>query len=238
MTAVGSARGHHGSGSFEVRDRLRRALTVLAVQAWRSSDVRLRDELSRLAERIRAVIDHYEQRRNIGVLSVDAADYLERLRRRLAAAAGCDQQRIRLVVESGAEELSNDGALIIGLITSELVAAVLAQAGANAPRLVTVRFGRDLSGHLLTVAEPRRRWREAIPSAPDSAGMTFVRQLVRDVEGSFATVNGGAGVSVRLPFGGGRLTSPLRNISPPRTLGRPPGPTLSPKERLNELRHS
>jgi two-component sensor histidine kinase len=215
MTAVGSARSDHASRSFEIRDRLRRALTVLAVQAWRSSDVRLRDELSRLAERIRAVIDHYEQRRNVGVLSVVAADYLERLRRRLAAAAGCELRWIRLVVGSGA--LSNDGAFIIGLITSELVAAALAQAGVNSSRLVTVRFGRDLSGHLLTVSEPRQLWREAIPSAPDSVGMAFVRQLVRDVEGSFATVNGGAGVSVRLPFGDSRLALPLRNISPPRT---------------------
>ena len=76
------------------------------------------------------------------------------------------------------------------------------------------------------------------PSAPDSVGMAFVRQLVRDLEGTFATVNNGAGVEVRLPLGGIGLASPLRNISPRRTLERPPAHTLSPKERLHERRYS
>jgi two-component sensor histidine kinase len=238
MTGVAAAADDPGSTFDAIKDRLRRALTMLAVQAWRSSDVQQRDELSSLADRIRIVVDHYEQRRSVGVRSVDPTDYLEWLRRKLVAAADCEQQRIRLAIASNVEELSNESALVVGLITSELVAIALARACENLPRIVTVRFGRDLSGHFLTVAAQRRRWREAIPSGPDSVGMALVRQLVRDLEGTFGTVNNGAGVEVRLPLGGNGLASPLRNISPRRTLKRPPAHTLSPKERLHELRHS
>lgn len=237
MTGAAAAAVDHGSTFDAIKDRLRKALTMLAVQAWRSSDVQLRDEFFSLADRIRGVVDHYEQRRGVGVRSIDAADYLERLRHKLVAAANCEPRRIRLTIASDVEELSNEGALVIGLITSELVAKALARPGANLPRIVTVRFGHDLSGHFLTVAEQRRKWREAVPSGPDGVGMALVRQLVRDLEGTLATVNNGAGVEVRLPLGGSGLASPLRNISPRQSPGQQPAHTVSRKEDFHELRH-
>lgn len=75
-------------------DRPRKAGVMLTVQAWRSSNTQLRDEFSALASRIRLVIDQYDQRRSTAVRSVDAANYLERLRRKLAAMAHCKSRQL------------------------------------------------------------------------------------------------------------------------------------------------
>jgi two-component sensor histidine kinase len=228
----------HGSPFDALGGRFRKALTLLAVQAWRSSDIALREELSSLADRIRRVVDRYEGHRGSGVRTVDAANYLERLQRSLLAAANCERQRIGLAITSDVGELSIEGALVVGLIVSELVATALAQAGANRLCRVTMRIGGDLSAYVLTAANQRRKRRETIFPDPEGIGMGLVRQLVWDLGGTFTTVNNGAAVEIRLSLGERDLASPLRNISPRRTLDRAPGYTLSSKEGRHELRYS
>jgi two-component sensor histidine kinase len=226
----GAATVAFGSGLETVEGRFRKALTLLAVQAWRSPDGRLRAELSSLADRIRNLVDRYELHRGSGARSIDAADYLEGLRHGLAAAANRERQRIRLTIASDVRELSKEGALLLGLIVNELVATALARAPADLPCRVTVRFGRDLSGYVLTAADRRRSGRETIFPQPEGVGMTLVRQLVRELEGAFTTMNGGADVEIRLSLQEGDPVSPWRNVSPRRTAHRTPLQQLSSKE--------
>lgn len=238
MTGEFGAEDDHHPTLDAIQHRLQRASTILAVQAWRSANVQRRGELSSLAGRIRVVVDQYEQRRSTGVRSVDAANYLERLRRNLAATTNCESRRICLAFASDAEELSNEGALVLGLITSELVTRALARADANAPRAVRVRFGQETSGHVLTVREEHRAsGRKAVLTGADSVGMELIRQLVRNLKGTLVTADNGAGVNVRLSLGGSDLASPLRNISP-RPSPDQPRAAFSPKEDLHEFPHS
>jgi two-component sensor histidine kinase len=217
--------------------RFRKALTRLAVEAWRSSDAQLRRELSSLADRIRSVVDRYEQHRNSGVRSVDPADYLERLRTGLLAESGAGG-RISLAIVTDVRALSIEGALVIGLIVSELVATASARVGPSSPRRVTVQVGRVLSGYVVTVTNQRRTWRQAVLPDPEAIGMVLVRQLVRDLQGTFKVVNRGADVEIGFSLGEGDLLSPLRNISPRGTLDRDRAPPSSAREGRHELRYS
>lgn len=69
-------------------------------------------------------------------------------------------------------------------------------------------------------------------------GVAFLRQLIGDLGGTFAAMNDRAAGGVRPPLGGTHPASPLRNISPRRPLEPRPALRRSPKERLDELRHS
>lgn len=220
------------------KDRLQMARTRFAVQAWRSPEPKRRDELSSLSRRIRLVIDQYEQRRSIGVRSIDAAHYLDKLRCKIAAASTCERGRIHLAFASDAEELSNEGALVLGLVTSELVVRALERAAANRSRAVTVRFEHGPSGHYLTVAEVRPRRRMSILGGCGSVGIDLVRHLVRDLGGAVVTADDGAAVKVRLTLGEGDLASPLRNISPRRSPNPRRAHVFAGKEDLHEFRHS
>ena len=238
MTDEFWAKVDHHPALDTIQHRLQRAGTRLAVQAWRSADERKRAELSSLAARIREVVDQFEQHRIAGVSSIDAAEYLERLRCKLAAGTNCEARGIRLAFVSDAGRLSNEGALVLGLITSELIVRALARADANALRAVTLIFGQGQSGHYLTVAQHRSSRRKAIATCQDSIGMAFVQKLVRELAGSLVTVNNGADVNVRISLDRGDLASPLRNISPRRSADQQRAHPFSQKEDLHELRYS
>jgi two-component sensor histidine kinase len=237
MTGPASDDDDRHSAFDAIEDRLQKAVTMLAVQAWRSSDVHVRDRLSSLAGRIRAVVDQYEHRRSVGVLAVHAADYLETLRRMLVASASCERRGIRLEIASNSEDLSNEGALVLGIVTTELVANALDCPEANAPHIVTVGFSQERSSHCLTVTQRRRAGCKASLVRPGSVGILLVRQLIRDLGGTLSQINQGASVEVRLSLRGCDLPSSLRNISPGLSPVQMRTAPISAKESFHELRH-
>jgi two-component sensor histidine kinase len=220
------------------KDRLQMAHTLFSVQAWRSPDGRRRDELSSLAGHIGALIDQYERRRSVGVRSIDAADDLEELRCRIAAAANCGRQQIHLTFAGHTAELSNEGALVLGLVASELVVGALERADASGSGAVTVRLEHEPSGHNLTVAEVRPCRRMPLLAGPRSYGVDFVRRLVRDLGGTLVTANSGAAVKARLPLGRSELAPLLRNISPRQSPDQLRAHVFSRKEDFHEFGHN
>lgn len=236
MTGVAAAREELNSAFDLLKDRLELARTRFAVQAWRCAFPQQRDDLSNLARRIGGVIEQYEQRCIAGVVSIDAADELAKLRSQLTAAAERDRRRVQIALASDAAALSTEGAMVLGLVARELLVIALERAEASGTRAVTVRFEQAASGHYLSVADDRPRGRLSVPASRRSYGLDLVRYLVRDLGGAFVTANHGAAVEVRLLLGGHEFTAPLRNVSPPRRA--PDAHARRGKEERHEFRYS
>jgi two-component sensor histidine kinase len=235
MTGEAPAREELNSAFDRFKDRLQMARTRFAVQAWRCAFPQQRDDLSNLARRIGRVIEQYEQRCIAGVVSVDAADDLAKLRTELTAAAERDR-RVQIALASDAAALSTEGAMVLGLVARELLVIALERAEASGARAVTVRFEQAASGHYLSVAADRPRGRLSVPASRRSYGLDLVRHLVRDLGGALVTANHGAAVEVRLLLGGREFTAPLRDVSPPRRA--PDAHAFRGKEERHEFRYS
>jgi two-component sensor histidine kinase len=235
MTGEAPAREELNSAFDRFKDRLQMARTRFAVQAWRCAFPQQRDDLSNLARRIGRVIEQYEQRCIAGVVSVDAADDLAKLRTELTAAAERDR-RVQIALASDAAALSTEGAMVLGLVARELLVIALERAEASGARAVTVRFEQAASGHYLSVADDRPRGRLSVPASRRSYGLDLVRHLVRDLGGALVTANHGAAVEVRLLLGGREFTAPLRDVSPPRRA--PDAHAFRGKEERHEFRYS
>jgi two-component sensor histidine kinase len=218
MNAEAAIDGRDRKASDGIEDRVRRARTMLAVQAWRCANPLFRDELSGVVRRIRASISQYEQRRSNGVLSLDATDYLEGLRRHLAAQTTHEGRRVHLAFSAATGALSNEGALILGLIVNEVLTDASDHAQSGQPCVVALRLGCGSSGFRLSVAD--RRSGRTPWAWPGSFGLTLARQLVRELAETFTSVPEGAGVQLHVRFSTNPYALPLRNVSPRDPLSR------------------
>lgn len=218
-----------------VEDRVRMAGTMLAVQAWRCSNPLMRDELSSVARRVQAAIDQHEKRRCCGVRSIDAADYLEGLRRRLVAAMNDEEERVHLAFAVKPGALSNDGALLLGLIVNEVLADALDRAHGR-PCVVAVQLERGPPGFSLTIAD---RQPGRAPQGPGSFGLALVRQLARELAKTFLSAPNDAGIKLHILSTRSEHALPLRDVTPRRPQRAPRlHPMRSTEEAFHEFRHN
>jgi two-component system, sensor histidine kinase PdtaS len=117
--------------------------SLLALQAARVDDERLKAALDDSHDRVRAIATlHTTIYGSVNLASIDCGLYLKTIVEDLASFYVVDQTRIQLRTSLTEVDLSTDQALPLGLIVSELVSNALKHAFPGERRgTITVRFG-------------------------------------------------------------------------------------------------
>jgi len=186
--------------NHRVKNNLMMVAGLLQMQA-RSATPEAREQLLKAVDRVQSIAQvhgalyHGSQRH-----AVDFGAYLQDLCASLSQSLISDD-RVTLEVEAEPAMLSVDTAIPLGMVVNELVTNAVKYAYPEpATGVITVRFGRQEGGFVLTVGDSGQGLPGNIESRPGSLGMKLINSLVAQVGGGLSVSHHpGATFEIMLP---------------------------------------
>jgi len=188
--------------NHRTKNNLANVAGLLRLQAGRTSDLSVREQLGKAANRVDAVSDAHASLYRFGSHEiVDLGAYLTDLCERLGKGL-MEEGRVALQVDVVPILGPMDDVLPLGIIVNELVtnAAKYAYAG-SMTGTIRVRLERTSEGMALTVADDGRGLPPDMNAKSGGLGMQLIRSLVRQLDGSLDMYRRepGAAFEIRLP---------------------------------------
>ena len=191
--------------NHRVKNNLGLTSSFLELQA-RGSTAEVGEQLRKAAARVRSIAEvHSALYRGARRNDVDFGAYLEDLCTSLARTLIVDE-RIRLEVQAHSAIVPVDTAIPLGMIVNELMTNAVKHAFAPPQDgVITIRFGHDAEGLVLSISDNGAGLPDAEAEIPDGLGMKLLKSLVAQVGGRLATDHrSGAKFDIHLPAAAAR----------------------------------